>query len=182
MGALDHDDLRDLFLTAVNAGFTRAGDAAAEALLARSDAIPEERWEALGVLEEQAETTGRQLELLGMMRDVGRTLRANVGMLDVAELRIRLQRGEQAELIRLLDRLRREHGRDPQVMQGLAEVLMEAGIALSALAGRAGAGMPAAAGTPGAALPPAAAAPGKIWTPGGEQAGGGEKKSLWTPG
>ena len=182
MGALDHDDLRDLFLTAVNAGFTRAGDAAAEALLARSDAIPEERWEALGVLEEQAETTGRQLELLGMMRDVGRTLRANVGMLDVAELRIRLQRGEQAELIRLLDRLRREHGRDPQVMQGLAEVLMEAGIDLSALAGRAGAGMPAAAGTPGAALPPAAAAPGKIWTPGGEQAGGGEKKSLWTPG
>jgi hypothetical protein len=101
----------------------------------------------------------------------------------VAELRIRLQRGEQPDVIRLLDRLRRENGRDPQVMQALAEALMEAGIDLGALTQQRGAGM----GPAGAVLPggPAAAAAesGKIWTPGGEQPGsGGEKKAIWTPG
>ena len=91
--------------------------------------------------------------------------------------------GKPGDVLRLLDRLRRESGRDPQVMQALAEALMEAGIDLNALAGRAGAAAgPAAAGLPlGAA--PAAAAPGKLWTPGGEQPGaGGEKKAIWTPG
>ena len=170
MRALGRDELRDLFIVAVDAGFVRAAELGAEELLARPDAAPEERWEALGVLEERAETTGR-------------TLKVNGGMLDVAELRIRLQRGEQPDVLRLLDRLRRESGRDPQVMQALAEALMEAGIDLNALAGRAGAAAgPAAAGLPlGAA--PAAAAPGKLWTPGGEQPGaGGEKKAIWTPG
>ena len=86
-------------------------------------------------------------------------------------------------MIRLLDRLRRENGRDPQVMQALAEALMEAGIDLGALTQQRGAGMgPAGAVVPGG--PAAAAAePGKIWTPGGEQPGtGGEKKAIWTPG
>jgi hypothetical protein len=183
MRALGRDELRDLFIVAVDAGFVRAAELGAEELLARPDAAPEERWEALGVLEERAETTGRKLELLEQLRAVGRTLKVNGGMLDVAELRIRLQRGEQPDVLRLLDRLRRESGRDPQVMQALAEALMEAGIDLNALAGRAGAAAgPAAAGLPlGAA--PAAAAPGKLWTPGGEQPGaGGEKKAIWTPG
>jgi hypothetical protein len=183
MQALGHDELRDLFIVAVDAGFVRAAELGAEALLARPDAIPEERWEALGVLEERAETTARKLELLEKLREVGRTLKVNGGMLDVAELRIRLQRGEQPDVIRLLDRLRRENGRDPQVMQALAEALMEAGIDLGALTQQRGAGM----GPAGAVLPggPAAAAAesGKIWTPGGEQPGtGGEKKAIWTPG
>jgi hypothetical protein len=61
--------------------------------------------------------------------------------------------------------------------------LMEAGIDLSAVAGG---GMPPGqptqeGGTPSAsaAVPPAEA--GKIWTPGGEQAGGGGEKKIWTP-
>jgi hypothetical protein len=75
--------------------------------------------------------------------------------------------------------VRREHGRDQQVIQAFAEVLMEAGVDLSALAGRAA---PGGAGGPTAAAVPAAA-PGKLWTPGGsEPSGGGEKKVIWTPG
>jgi len=101
-------------------------------------------------------------------------------MLDVAELRIRMQRGDEADAMRLLEHIRREHGADRQVIQALAEALMEAGVDLSALAARGGMAGGPPTGGPAAAAPPAA---GKLWTPGGEQAGGGgEKKTIWTPG
>jgi hypothetical protein len=67
-------------------------------------------------------------------------------------------------------------------MQALAQVLAEAGIDLSALAGQPGAGMPT--GMPAAAATAAAPEAGKLWTPGGggEPAGpAGEKKVIWTP-
>jgi uncharacterized protein YecT (DUF1311 family) len=54
------------------------------------------------------------------------TLKANDGMLDVAELRVRMQRGDEADAVRLLEHVRREHSRDQQVIQAFAEVLMEA--------------------------------------------------------
>ena len=104
-------------------------------------------------------------------------------MLDVAELRVRMQRGDELEATRLLEHLRREHGRDEQVIQALAEVLMEAGVDLEGMAARGGG---PAAGGPGRSAAAAAATPpqaGKLWTPGGGEpaaAGGGEKK-IWTP-
>jgi hypothetical protein len=181
MSRVDLDQLRGVLVTSVDAGFDRAAERAAEAVVARGDTTPEDRWEAYGVLEERADSTVRKLELLGELRGIAKTLKANDGMLDVAELRVRLQRGDQADIMRLLDHLRREHTRDQQVLQSLAEVLMEAGIDLNALAGRAAGGMPGAA-PPGMPAAAPAAEPGKLWTPGGESAGGGEKKTIWTPG
>jgi hypothetical protein len=181
MAKVDLDQLRGVLVTSVDAGFDRAAERAAEAVIARGDTTPEDRWEAYGVLEERAESTVRKLELLGELRSIAKALKANDGMLDVAELRVRLQRGDQMEIMRLLDHLRREHTRDQQVLQALAEVLMEAGIDLNALAGRAAGGMPGAA-APGMPAAAPAAEPGKLWTPGGETAGGGEKKTIWTPG
>ncbi|MFM7251308.1 MAG: hypothetical protein ACKO5R_15550, partial [Planctomycetaceae bacterium] len=117
--------------------------------------------------------------------------KAGDGMLDVLELRLRLQRGDQADVMRLLDHLRRDHGRDARIMEAVAGVLMEAGIDLPGLAAaRAGgasggpsAGGPSVGGMPGA---PGATAPaaGGLWTPGGGQpaAPQGEKKTIWTPG
>jgi hypothetical protein len=57
---------------------------------------------------------------------------------------------------------------------------MEAGVDLSALAGR---GAPGAAGAGAIPASAPAAEAGKLWTPGGESsaAGGGEKKVIWTP-
>ena len=176
------DELRGVLVTAVDAGFEQAAERAATALIARTDATPADRWEAWGVLEERTEATVRRLEIIGELRAIAKELKANDGMLDVAELRVRLQRGDQAEIMRLLDHLRRDHARDQQVLQALAEVLMEAGVDLNALAGRAAGGMPAAAPGMPAAAP--AAEPGRLWTPGGETAGpgGGDKKTIWTPG
>ena len=177
MARVDLDQLRGVLVTSVDAGLDRAAERAAEAVVARGDTTPEDRWEAYGVLEERADSTVRKLELLGELRGIAKTLKANDGMLDVAELRVRLQRGDQADIMRLLDHLRREHTRDQQVLQSLAEVLMEAGIDLNALAGRAAGGMPGAA-APGMPAAAPAAEPGKVWTPGG----GGEKKTICTPG
>jgi hypothetical protein len=180
MAKLPLEQLRGLLVTAMDAGFERATERAAEALAARSDATPEDRWEALGALEERAATSLRKLELIAELRGIAKQLNASEGMLDVADLRVRLQRGDQAEIVRLLDRLRRDHSRDRRVIQALAEVLAEAGIDLSSLAA-AGAAGPAGA----AAAMPAAAAPeaGKLWTPGGAEPAGpsGEKKVIWTP-
>ena len=182
MAALPIDQLRGVFLTAVDAGFELAAERAAEALAARADATPADRWEAIGDLAERAESSVRRLELITELRGIARELKASAGMLDVAELRVRMQRGDEAEATRLLQQLQRDHGRDRQVLQALAEVLMEAGVDLGAMAGRAAAGGGAApAATPAAA--PAAPAAGRLWTPGGaEPTGGGERKTIWTPG
>lgn len=179
------DQLRGLLVTAADAGFDRAAALVAEALAARPDATPEDRWGALGLLEERAATTVRRLEIIAELRTIAADLRANDGMLDVAELRVRLQRGDQAEFVRLVEHMRRDHARDPQVLQGFAEVLAEAGIDVSALAA---AGGMAPGGVPRGAVPGATAAaptePGKLWTPAGGEppaAGTGEKKVIWTP-
>ncbi|MFM9057922.1 MAG: tetratricopeptide repeat protein [Planctomycetaceae bacterium] len=183
MRALDLEQLRGVLVTATDAGFEQAAELAAEALVARPDATPADRWEALGILEDRADSTVKKLEIIGQLRSIAKDLKAGTGTLDVAELRIRLQRGDQAEIARLLERIKRDHGRDPQVLQALAEVLMEAGVDIGALAGRPGG---AAGGAAPGAMPGAAAAPepGKLWTPGGgEPSGpGGEKKVIWTPG
>ena len=121
------------------------------------------------------------LERAGELRRIAAALKANDGMLDVAEVRVRLQRGDQAEFVRLLEHMRREHGRDPQVLQAFAEVLAEAGIDLSALAAAGGGAPRAAPAVTGTAAPEA----GGIWTPGGsarQDPPSGEKKVIWTPG
>ncbi len=176
MAALSLDQLRGVFVTALDAGFELAAERAATTLAARPDATPQDRWEALSALVERAESSVQRLELIGQLRRIAAELKANDGMLDVAELRIRMQRGDEAEATRLLAHLQRDHGTDRQVLQALAEVLMEAGVDLNALAGARGGAAASQAAAP-------AVAAGKLWTPGGEAPpAGGEKKTIWTPG
>ena len=183
LAGLEIGQLRGLFLTAMDAGFESAAERAATEIVSRADATPEDRWEALSLLEARATSSVRRLEIIGRLREIARQLQASDGMIDIAELRIRLQRGDQQGIMRLLDHLRREHGRDQKVLESLAEVLVEAGVDLSSLTGQTVG--PGAAGGMSAALPggPAAGSAGSgIWTPGSPQPGqGGEKKTIWTP-
>jgi len=181
MGDLGLAEVRSLLLTAASGGFNRAARLAAESLAARPDAAPEDRWIALGSLLERGGSSVRTLEIIAELRRLAKQLEADDGMLDVAEVRVRLERGEQAEFARLVEHLQRHHGSDRQVLQAFAEVLAEAGIDLSALE-RAARG--AGAVQPGAMPPAAGAVPGRLWTPGGTppDAGSGEKKVIWTPG
>ena len=186
---VDLDQLRGVFVTALDAGFELAAERSARALVARPDATPEDRWEAWSLLEDRATNTVEKLEVIGRLRELAKALGASEGMLDVAELRVRLQRGDQAEIARLLDGLRRHHARDQKVLEALAQVLMEAGVdlpgmmAAQAAGGVPGAGLPAGMGQPGAVPAAAPAAPSGIWTPGAQAPGRpAEKKTIWTPG
>jgi hypothetical protein len=180
------DELRMLFLTSLDAGFDLSAARAAKAIVARPDAEPQDRWEAYGLLEDRAETSLEKLEIIGKLRELAKMIGANDGMLDVAELRVRLSRADEPGIMRLLNHLQREHARDQKVITALAEVLGEAGVDLAALAAQSAAAGQMPGGSPGLPIgggQPPAADSGRIWTPGGEQGGGaGEKKSLWTPG
>jgi len=178
---LDH--LRGMLLAAADVGYSLTAERVAEALLSREAITDPDRWQALGVLEARARTTTKRLEILTKIRGLAKTMQADEGMLDVAELRIQLQRGDQPAFMQVMERIRRLHGQNPRVANGVAQVLMEAGIDVNALAAASAAGVPPAAGGvpagPAAATP--AAQPGKLWTPGSESAGGGEKPAIWTP-
>ena len=99
----------------------------------------------------------------------------------ILELSLQFARGDSNEVNRLLTQIQRDHMNEPGVAQALTELLVGLGVLRPdgmPAGAAAGAGMP---GGPAAGPPPQAAQePGKLWTPGGEQGGGGEKK-LWTP-
>ncbi len=174
--------LRGLFLLALDAGFDLAAERAGGALLGRADATAEDRWEVLWAQLQASEATLQGLELIRQLRALAAELRGNDGMLDVFEFRVRMQRGDEADASRLLDHIRREHGRDERVLEALAEVLAEAGVDLRGMAAASAAGSagPSGGQPQPAAVPPAAA--GKLWTPGSESAAGGGEKKIWTPG
>ena len=172
-----------MLLAAADIGYSLTAERVAEALLSQDGISDPDRWQALGVLEARARTTTRRLEILTQIRGLAKTMQADEGMLDVAELRIQLQRGDQPAFMQVMERIRRLHGQNPRVANGVAQVLMEAGIDVNALAAASAAGMPPAAGgvPAGPATAAPAAQPGKLWTPGSESAGGGEKPAIWTP-
>jgi len=186
LAAVELDHLRGLLLAAADIGYSLTAERVAAALLSRKDIADPDRWQALGVLEARARTTTKRLEILKQIRGLAKTMQADEGMLDVAELRIQLQRGDQPAFMQVMERIRRLHGQNPRVANGVAQVLMEAGIDVNALAAASAGGVPpAAGGAAGVAAGPAAAPaaqPGKLWTPGSESAGGGgEKPAIWTP-
>ncbi|MBT6641590.1 MAG: hypothetical protein HOB45_00485, partial [Planctomycetaceae bacterium] len=130
--------------------------------------------------------TTRRLEILAKIRPLAAALKADEGMLDVGELRIHLQRGDQPALLKVLDRIRRDHSQNPRVSNAVMQVFAEAGIDLGALAAGGGGGAPppgATMSSPGGQATAPAAESGKLWTPGGEASGGGgdEKPAIWTP-
>ncbi len=100
---------------------------------------------------------------------------------DLAELALRIARGEVADADRLLHHIRDQHIREPGVAQALYQILAEAGI----IGPDGRPAMPAgAAPQPGAdvMVPGGGAEPGKLWTPeSGPASGGGKKSTIWTP-
>lgn len=183
-----NDHLRGLLLTAAEIGYSKVAELAADTLLSREDITDADRWQAYGVLEARARTTTRRLEILEKIRPLAAALKADEGMLDVGELRIHLQRGDQPALLKVLDRIRRDHSQNPRVSNAVMQVFAEAGIDLGAMAaaggGAAGPGVgPGAASSPAGPVAAPAAEPGKLWTPGSQppSGGGDEKPAIWTP-
>ena len=141
------------------------------------------RSEVLGLLAQIEPDTAKAIDYLNQAREAAASGKVSTAPWDLAELGLRIARGEVAEADRLLQHIRSEHIREPGVAQALMQILVDAGII-----GPDGRPTAAAAGAapreaPGIVVPGAAAAePGKIWTPGSEEPGGAKKSSLWTPG
>ncbi|MBL6713268.1 MAG: hypothetical protein ISQ07_07770 [Pirellulales bacterium] len=189
LSTLSLEQLRLLLEMAMASGFECAAMRAAEEMLSRAEkpesgAEPTDEWRALSFLEERSETTQQKLDILARLRKIAAKLGASEAMLDVAELRLALQRGDQARMQRMLDRIRRGP-QDQRVLQAVASVFAEAGIDLSAMAAaQAAGGMSSTAAMGERAAPAAQQASSGLWTPGGDAAssGGDGEKKLWTPG
>ena len=133
-----------------------------------------------GILAQIEPDTEQALAYLEQARQAAEAANKSTAPWDLAELAMRIARGDVTDADRLLNHIRTEHVREPGVAQALFQILHEAGII--GPDGRPTAAAAAAAGrTPELVVPGAAAAePGKIWTPGGD-APSGKKSALWTP-
>ena len=141
--------------------------------------------EVYGVLAQIEPDTDKALDYLDRARQAAESAKKSTAPWDLAELAMRIARGDLADADRLLQHIRSEHIREPGVSQALFQILVDAGIvspdgrptaAAAAAAGAAGQEAPAVV-APGAAAPE----PGKIWTPGSEPPAGEKKSALWTP-
>ncbi len=131
-----------------------------------------------GILAQVEPDTQRAIGYLNQARDAAEAAKSSTAPWDLAELALRIARGDVAEADSLLHHVRDQHIREPGVAQALFQILTEAGIIGPD-------GRPTAAAqaeAPGIVVPGSTAAePGKIWTPGGDQPSG-KKSALWTPG
>jgi hypothetical protein len=132
--------------------------------------------EVYGILAQIEPDTVQAIAYLDQARKFSEASKASTAPWDLAELTLRIARGEVAEADRLLHHIREEHIREQGVAQALFQILSEAGIIGPD-------GRPPAAAqreAPGIVVPGGAAEPGKIWTPGSDQPSG-KKSALWTP-
>ena len=135
--------------------------------------------QAHGLLAQLEPDGNRALLHLENARQAAQTAGASCGPWDVAELSLRLSRGEVEASQALFEHLRSNHMREPVVAQTLFQVLSDACI----INPDGTFATPPSPEPAGLAVPGGAAAePGKIWTPGGDPATAGKKSTIWTPG
>ena len=161
---------------AAGSGKASAGKASPEKDSPDKDHV--DKAEVYGILAQIEPDTLQAIAYLEKARQVAEASKTSTAPWDLAELTLRIARGEVPEADRLLHHIRDQHIREPGVAQALFQILTEAGIIGPD-------GKPTAAAqreAPGIVVPGAAAAePGKIWTPGSDQPSG-KKSALWTPG
>ena len=113
-------------------------------------------------------TRSSAIDYLDQARKAAEAAKNSTAPWDLAELALRIARGEVAEADRLLHHIRDEHIREPGVAQALFQILSEAGII--GPDGKPTARAAAARRARASSCPARAAAePGKIWTPGSDQ-------------
>ncbi len=131
------------------------------------------------VLADLEDDSRQALSYLDKARAANRAKGRSCASVDLAELSLRLERGDAQDFARVMEHVQREHVREPGVAQALLQILVDAG-----LVGPDGrpAARPEESQAPALVVPGGATAePGKIWTPGSEGPQG-KKSALWTPG
>lgn len=136
--------------------------------------------EVYGLMAQIEPDAAKAFGYLDRAREVAESTSKSTAPWDLAELAMRIARGDVAEADRLLHHIRDQHVREPGVAQALFEILADAGII--GPDGKPVAPAAAPQETSGLVVPGAASSsePGKIWTPESDQPSG-KKSSLWTP-
>jgi tetratricopeptide (TPR) repeat protein len=139
---------------------------------------PERKLSAASILVRIEPDPRERLKYLFQARDLAVAQGRSSAPFDLAELTLRIERGEMQPAVDVINHLQSSHAKEPGVMQRLAETLVHFGLL-------------APDGTPPGPPPqeePSIIVPGgspeqagKLWTPGGETSTG-EKPALWTPG
>ena len=173
--------------------YRRAAMLAASTVLARLAPVVIERdslegkvdkAEACGLLAGGSPTSEEAITWLAKAREwAGRTKESPARWL-LAELDLRLRRGEATQAQQLLQTIQTNHMREPGIAQTLFELLARYGIIDPRAANPAN--MPTSAppqmGDVASTAPtPPAAGEQKIWTPDGAPAGESKKSTIWTP-
>jgi hypothetical protein len=177
---LSDDALLDLYRRADHYRHVAALRKLAPEVVARPSLADKiDKAEVYGVLAQIEPDTERALGYLDQARKAAEAAKASTAPWDLAELAMRIARGDIADADRLLNHIRNDHIREPGVAQALYQILMEAGI----IGPDGKPAMPAPAREAAGIVVPGGAASeaGKIWTPGGDQPAGGKKSALWTP-
>ncbi len=86
------------------------------------------RSEVLGLLAQIEPDTAKAIDYLNQAREAAASGKVSTAPWDLAELGLRIARGEVAEADRLLQHIRSEHIREPGVAQALMQILVDAGI------------------------------------------------------
>lgn len=138
-----------------------------------------EKAEVYGLLAQIEPDSGQAVSYLDKARAAAEATKKSTAPWDLAELALRISRGEVADADRLLHHIRDQHIREPGVAQALYQILTEAGI----IGPDGRPSMPPGAGPQGADIggPGAGAEPGKLWTPGSDEPSSGKKSAIWTP-
>jgi tetratricopeptide (TPR) repeat protein len=138
-----------------------------------------EKAEVYGLLAQIEPDSGQAVSYLDQARAAAEATKKSTAPWDLAELALRISRGEVADADRLLHHIRDQHIREPGVAQALYQILTEAGI----IGPDGRPSMPPGAGPQGAEIgaPGAGAEAGKLWTPGSDEPSSGKKSAIWTP-
>ena len=173
---LSDDELRTAYFRALTTSMHAATRRLGQEMLARPSAVSD--GDAAGIHTMLALLEPESDDALKHLNEARRLTEASgksTAAVDLRELALRIERGEPAEVGRLVRRIQTVHRNEPGVAEELLQVLYDAGIVDERGRPRV---QPAAA--PEELAPVGGDEPGKIWTP--ESETGSKKSSLWIPG
>jgi hypothetical protein len=178
---LTNDQLKYAFNRAAVTSFTLAVRRLAPEIVKRPNLpVVEYKLPAYRLLVRLATDANEGLRLIAEARTLAEANKHSSAQWDLMELALRAQHGDIAAVSHLVDHIRRQHGREPGVLESLVQLLMQLGLVTPD--GRLLAPAPAAASPESSLVVPGAGAePGKLWTPDAPQPAGEKKSALWIP-
>ncbi len=178
---LSIEQLKQAFNRAAVTGFSLALRRLAPEVVKRDEMpVNEYKLPAYRLLARMARDPNEALKLIGEARSLAEGNKLSSAPWDLMELAVSIQRGDGPAITRLIDHIRRQHGREPGVVQSLVQLLVQTGLITPD--GRLIAPQTSeTSGEPSLVLPGAEAEAGKLWTPDSAQPSGEKKSALWIP-